>query len=152
LRGQDVAGERECARLRREVDIGSHFGPIEGLVRFRDHEQQDAEADEQAAGTTDEQAAGPDEQVEATDEQAEPVAYAVMDYLEGETLHERLKRGLLSEEEALTLGIRTGEILCRLHARGIIHRDIKPENLLLGRMAGCGCSIWASPNGRAPRR
>ena len=57
--------------------------------------------------------------------------YLVMDWLDGETLSARLKRGPLSVPETLVLGRRVAEALGFAHGRGVIHRDLKPGNLFL---------------------
>ena len=57
--------------------------------------------------------------------------YLAMEWLEGETLHDRLGRGRLSVAEALVLGRALAEALAVAHARGVVHRDIKPMNLFL---------------------
>src|SRR5207249_11536971 len=59
------------------------------------------------------------------------VNYLVMEYLDGETLAERLQEGPLSTEELLKLGIEIGEGLDWAHHEGIIHRDLKPANVML---------------------
>ena len=58
--------------------------------------------------------------------------YLVMEFVRGETAHERVKRkGRLAEQEALAIlqGATAG--LAAAHARGIVHRDIKPENVMI---------------------
>ncbi len=58
--------------------------------------------------------------------------YYAMEYLEGETLADRLARqGRLPWEEVLGLGIQACQALESAHALGVIHRDIKPANLLV---------------------
>ncbi|MDC3954032.1 serine/threonine-protein kinase [Polyangium jinanense] len=57
--------------------------------------------------------------------------FLAMEWLEGEDLAQRLKRGPLSIAETLTLGVRVAEALGAAHARGVVHRDIKPSNLFL---------------------
>ena len=58
--------------------------------------------------------------------------YYAMEYLEGETLAERLTRqGRLPWEEALGYAIQACQALESAHALGVIHRDIKPANLLV---------------------
>jgi len=63
-----------------------------------------------------------------------PNHYIVMEYVEGESLRDRLKReGPLPLEEALRITVETAEALEAAHSAGIVHRDIKPGNILLGR-------------------
>ncbi|WP_437957311.1 protein kinase [Sorangium sp. So ce119] len=57
--------------------------------------------------------------------------YLVMEWLDGEELTPRLKRGELTAGEAVVLVRRVAEALAAAHARGVIHRDIKPSNLFL---------------------
>jgi eukaryotic-like serine/threonine-protein kinase len=63
--------------------------------------------------------------------------YLVFEYLEGETLAERLRRSpALSRDAALAIAIQTGEALDRAHRAGIVHRDLKPGNVMLVRRGG----------------
>jgi tetratricopeptide (TPR) repeat protein len=57
--------------------------------------------------------------------------YLAMEWLDGESLSQRLARQGLLVEETLTLGLRVAEALSAAHKRGIVHRDIKPNNLFL---------------------
>jgi Tol biopolymer transport system component/predicted Ser/Thr protein kinase len=59
------------------------------------------------------------------------VDFLVMQYLEGETLAERLKRGALPFKEALRVAIDITEALESAHRQGIVHRDLKPANVML---------------------
>src|SRR5262245_1936282 len=59
------------------------------------------------------------------------VTYAVMELLEGETLHSRLAKGPLPWRKAVEVGAAIAEGLAAAHAKGIVHRDIKPGNLFL---------------------
>jgi serine/threonine-protein kinase len=58
--------------------------------------------------------------------------YLMMEFLEGETLADRLSRlGRLPAPDALDFVQQAAEALAVAHDRGIVHRDLKPENLLL---------------------
>ncbi|MBK9706052.1 MAG: serine/threonine protein kinase [Acidobacteria bacterium] len=61
----------------------------------------------------------------------ENAVYAVMELLEGETLHDCLKRGPLEWRRAAEIGIAIADGVDAAHAKGIIHRDLKPENIFL---------------------
>jgi eukaryotic-like serine/threonine-protein kinase len=57
--------------------------------------------------------------------------YLVMEYLEGETLAQRLERGPLSLDEVLRYGAQVADALDKAHQQGVIHRDLKPGNIIL---------------------
>src|SRR6201987_2903243 len=57
--------------------------------------------------------------------------YLVMEFLEGETLGERLRKGALPLNEILRIGITVAEALAAAHRQGIVHRDLKPGNIML---------------------
>ena len=59
--------------------------------------------------------------------------YLVMEYLEGETLADRLGRGALTVEQALRYGTEIADALGRAHRQAIVHRDLKPGNVMLTR-------------------
>jgi serine/threonine protein kinase/WD40 repeat protein len=62
----------------------------------------------------------------------EPLPYLVMEYIEGQTLQEKLDTcGPLDVPEVLHLGRQMALGLAAAHAQGLIHRDIKPGNILL---------------------
>ena len=63
---------------------------------------------------------------------AHGVRFLVMEYIEGETLQDRIKRERkISESEALRIAGDILKGLMHLHAKGIVHRDIKPANSLI---------------------
>src|SRR5919106_7028590 len=57
----------------------------------------------------------------------------VMEYVDGETLADRLARGGLESRCAVAIVRAVANALDHAHAAGIVHRDIKPANVLLGR-------------------
>jgi Tol biopolymer transport system component len=57
--------------------------------------------------------------------------YLVMEYLEGETLAERLLKGPLPLEQTLRYGMQIADALDKAHRQGIVHRDLKPGNVML---------------------
>ncbi len=59
------------------------------------------------------------------------IYYYVMDYLEGETLADRLAVKPLSQREALKLGRDLLDALGAAHRAGVVHRDVKPANIFL---------------------
>jgi TolB-like protein/tetratricopeptide (TPR) repeat protein/predicted Ser/Thr protein kinase len=59
--------------------------------------------------------------------------FIVMEYVDGQSVKERLEHGPLAAEEALPIGIEVAEALEAAHAKGIVHRDIKPANIMLTR-------------------
>ena len=57
--------------------------------------------------------------------------FLVSEFVEGETVRQRLERGPLTLREILDIGIQTASALAAAHAASIVHRDIKPDNLML---------------------
>ncbi|HEV8609207.1 MAG TPA: protein kinase, partial [Thermoanaerobaculia bacterium] len=59
------------------------------------------------------------------------VEFLVMEYLEGETLSDRLLKGALPFDQVLRYGIEIADALDKAHRQGIVHRDLKPGNVML---------------------
>ena len=64
---------------------------------------------------------------------ADSTPFIATEYIDGETLRERLNRERPTIEEALDIAVQTVAALAAAHEAGIIHRDIKPENIMLRR-------------------
>jgi Tol biopolymer transport system component/predicted Ser/Thr protein kinase len=59
------------------------------------------------------------------------VDFLVMEYLEGETLAQRLQKGALPLEQVLQYAIEIADALDKAHRKGVTHRDLKPGNIML---------------------
>jgi len=57
--------------------------------------------------------------------------YLVMEFLEGESLAQRLQKGAMPLAEVFKIGIAIAEALAVAHRNGIVHRDLKPGNVML---------------------
>jgi eukaryotic-like serine/threonine-protein kinase len=57
--------------------------------------------------------------------------FLVMEFLEGETLADRLRKGAMPLGEVLKTGMAVAEALAFAHRHGIVHRDLKPGNIML---------------------
>src|SRR5215218_1423109 len=62
--------------------------------------------------------------------------YLVMEYLDGESLSDRLARGALPIRDLLGVSIEVAEALDFAHGHGIVHRDLKPGNVFLAHSGG----------------
>ena len=74
--------------------------------------------------------------------------YMVMEYLEGQTLAQRLQRGPLPLGELLKCALQLADALDHAHKRGLIHRDLKPANVVLTK---CGAKLLDFGLARAAR-
>jgi eukaryotic-like serine/threonine-protein kinase len=61
--------------------------------------------------------------------------FLVMEFLEGETLADKLRKGAMPLNEVFRIGIDVAEALAVAHRSGIVHRDLKPGNIMLTRAA-----------------
>jgi eukaryotic-like serine/threonine-protein kinase len=61
----------------------------------------------------------------------EGIAFLVLEYLEGETLDQRLRRGPLPLEQVVQYGLQIAEALDKAPREGVTHRDLKPGNIML---------------------
>jgi len=83
--------------------------------------------------------------------QQDGISYLVMEYLEGETLADRLGNGPLPIDQVLRYGAEICDGLERAHRSGVVHRDLKPGNIMLTKAGaklmdfGLAKSLVASP-------
>jgi Tol biopolymer transport system component len=77
--------------------------------------------------------------------------YLVMEYLEGENLAARLKKGPLPIDEALRYAIQIAGALDQAHRHGVVHRDLKPGNIMLTK-AGAKLLDFGLAKAYEPRR
>jgi Tol biopolymer transport system component len=57
--------------------------------------------------------------------------FLVMEYLEGETVAQRVEKGPLPTEQLLRCATEIADALDKAHRQGVIHRDLKPSNIML---------------------
>jgi len=77
----------------------------------------------------------------------EGIDYLVMEYVDGETLQQRLGHGPLSTDRALGYAIQICDALDKAHRRGVVHRDLKPANIMLTKagvkLLDFGAAAWS---------
>jgi serine/threonine protein kinase len=60
-----------------------------------------------------------------------PIDYLVMEFLQGESLAERLRKGPLPPDQVVAIAIEIADALEKAHRAGVVHRDLKPGNVML---------------------
>jgi serine/threonine protein kinase len=79
------------------------------------------------------------------------IDYLVMEYLQGETLAQRLTRGPLPADEAIAIAVEIADALVHTHQHGLVHRDLKPGNVMLTangvKVLDFGLSKWLVGSG-----
>jgi serine/threonine protein kinase/Flp pilus assembly protein TadD len=58
-------------------------------------------------------------------------AFLVMQYVEGVTLREKMRGGLMDLRQFLDISVQITDALAEAHAKGVVHRDIKPQNIMI---------------------
>jgi eukaryotic-like serine/threonine-protein kinase len=61
------------------------------------------------------------------------IDYLVMEYLEGETLADRIRKGPLPVDQLLTYATQIADVLDKAHRHGVTHRELKPGNVMITR-------------------
>jgi len=62
-------------------------------------------------------------------QEVEGTSYLVLEYVEGETVRERIARERFAVEEAVSVALQIAEAISAAHDRGVVHRDLKPANI-----------------------
>ena len=81
--------------------------------------------------------------------------FIVTEFVEGQTLRQRLQTGPIPVREAVDIAVQVAGALMAAHARGLVHRDIKPENVMLRpdgyvKVLDFGLAKLTAPSGTQP--
>ena len=84
------------------------------------------------------------------------IDFLVMEYLDGESLADRMARGRIQLGEAITMASQIAEALEAAHDKGVIHRDLKPSNVAINgdgtvKVLDFGLARLADPSGQPER-
>jgi serine/threonine protein kinase len=72
--------------------------------------------------------------------------FIIMEYIEGQSLHNKLKSGPLPVDQAIQIGLQICQGLQEAHKQGIIHRDIKSANIMITENGpGKDHGLWTGP-------
>src|SRR5206468_4000197 len=112
--------------LKLERTVALKFLPTDGAVKDRDKQSLLREA--RAASALDHPNIGV---IHGIEESEEHQFFIVMGYYEGETLSQKLSRGVIPVRESLDLAIQIARGLSSAHARNMVHRDVKPSNIII---------------------
>lgn len=82
--------------------------------------------------------------------QHEEEQYIVTEYVDGETLSDRMRRSPLRDDEIVSIATDVAAALAAAHAQGVIHRDIKPANIMIRadgivKVLDFGLAKWNEP-------
>jgi eukaryotic-like serine/threonine-protein kinase len=116
-KAEDLNLERTVALKFLPHDVGINPNDKESLLR-----------EARAASALDHPNVGVIHGIEESDDHQ---LFIVMGYYEGETLTQKLTRGVLSVSESMDLAIQVARGLAAAHARNMVHRDIKPANIIV---------------------
>ena len=112
--------------LKLERTVALKFLPTDVAVKDRDKQSLLREA--RAASALDHPNIGV---IHGIEESEEHQLFIVMGYYEGETLSQKLWRGVIPVRESLALAIQIARGLSSAHARHMVHRDVKPSNIII---------------------
>ncbi|HEX7744935.1 MAG TPA: serine/threonine-protein kinase, partial [Micromonosporaceae bacterium] len=115
--------------LHREVAVKVLAPQFASDAEFRQRVLTEARA---AGRLTHPHIAGVYDYAESMTDAGDRVPYVVMELLHGRSLHDRLKRGPVTVEQALRICAEVASALAAAHAHGLVHRDVKPGNVMLG--------------------